>query len=324
MSAATIRSVATTISVVLPTYNGADHIAAAVRSLRAQTVPPWEVVISDSGSTDGTLDIVRAELAGAPFPVRILPRRTAGMVKNWNAAISAARGEFVKFLFQDDVLEPRCLEFFGAAAGAEHRLGMAWCSRRLILEGDPDTHPAAKWLVENPTLDRYMLEIDNRPHPGWRVLGARRLMEGSPNKIGEPTAVMIRTDLLCRIGGFSERLAQLVDVELYYRVMARSWVQFIDEPLAAFRVHGKQMTVKNSEIDAAAADQLELMRVLGQPEIYRYLHPRARRLLREGCEKAGLHGAATYPLYDRCYESARWVKRTGENWLNSGGATPRV
>jgi glycosyltransferase involved in cell wall biosynthesis len=60
-----------TLSVAMATYNGEKYIAEQLASLAAQTVLPSELVVSDDGSTDSTVSIVRAFAATAPFPVRI-------------------------------------------------------------------------------------------------------------------------------------------------------------------------------------------------------------------------------------------------------------
>ena len=59
------------VSIVIATYNGERHLADQLRSILDQTSPPNEVVVSDDGSDDCTLDLVRAFAASAPFPVHI-------------------------------------------------------------------------------------------------------------------------------------------------------------------------------------------------------------------------------------------------------------
>ena len=59
------------ISIALATYQGERYLAQQLDSLVAQRLQPAELVVGDDGSTDGTMHIVRAFAARAPFPVRI-------------------------------------------------------------------------------------------------------------------------------------------------------------------------------------------------------------------------------------------------------------
>lgn len=95
------------ISVVMATYNGGAFVREQVRSLLAQTQLPAELVVADDGSTDGTVDIIRDALAGAPFPVRL--HRNAlnkGYRRNFIEAASLASAPLVAFCDQDDVWRP--------------------------------------------------------------------------------------------------------------------------------------------------------------------------------------------------------------------------
>lgn len=92
------------ISVVMATYNGGAFVREQVVSLLTQTQLPAELVVSDDGSTDGTLDIIRDALADAPFPVRL--HRNAlnkGYRRNFIEAASLASAPLVAFCDQDDV-----------------------------------------------------------------------------------------------------------------------------------------------------------------------------------------------------------------------------
>ncbi|PYL63077.1 MAG: hypothetical protein DMF24_01770 [Verrucomicrobia bacterium] len=92
------------VSVCLPIYNGALYIREAIQSILNQTAVPQEIIVSDSGSSDGSENIVREEARRAQAKLIILPTKTRGMVANWNSAIRAASGKYIKFLFQDDLL----------------------------------------------------------------------------------------------------------------------------------------------------------------------------------------------------------------------------
>lgn len=90
------------VSVALCTYNGEEHLAEQLRSILAQSVLPDEIIISDDGSSDGTLAMVRRELAPVAARVRILEGRAGGVTANFARALAACRGEIILLSDQDD------------------------------------------------------------------------------------------------------------------------------------------------------------------------------------------------------------------------------
>src|SRR5438046_7853769 len=83
-------------SVVLTVRNEAGSILAVLNSLRAQTLPPAEVVIADGGSSDGTGEQIRAwAAASAPWPLRLRECPGANISQGRNAAIRAARHDLI-------------------------------------------------------------------------------------------------------------------------------------------------------------------------------------------------------------------------------------
>ncbi len=93
------------VSVVMPTWNREDTVAAAIESVRLQRYPDWELIVADDGSTDRTAEIVR-EIAESDPRVRLLEREHQGVSAARNAALMAARGEFVAFLDADNTWRP--------------------------------------------------------------------------------------------------------------------------------------------------------------------------------------------------------------------------
>ena len=92
------------ISVAMATYNGARYIAEQLDSLARQTLKPFELVITDDGSTDKTLYLVEAFAKTAPFPVRIFSNSTRlGYADNFLRACSLCVGDLIAFSDQDDV-----------------------------------------------------------------------------------------------------------------------------------------------------------------------------------------------------------------------------
>jgi len=95
------------VSVVMATYNGAEFIGEQLRSLAAQNVRPAELIVSDDGSADDTVELVRRFARHAPFPVHVESNgRRLGYGENFLQAAGRATGEYVAFCDQDDVWHP--------------------------------------------------------------------------------------------------------------------------------------------------------------------------------------------------------------------------
>jgi teichuronic acid biosynthesis glycosyltransferase TuaG len=96
------------VSVIIPTWNRAGLLVAALRSALAQTVPPLEVLVCDDGSTDGSEEAVQAV---GDVRVRWLPGPRGGRPAiPRNRGIRESRGEWVAFLDNDDEWRPDKLE----------------------------------------------------------------------------------------------------------------------------------------------------------------------------------------------------------------------
>jgi glycosyltransferase involved in cell wall biosynthesis len=110
------------VSVILPAYNAAASLPAALRSVLGQSLQEIEVIVADDGSSDGTV-AVAAALARADPRVRVLPGgRNRGAAAARNRAIAAARGDWLALLDADDGFAPDRLArlvALGEARGAD-------------------------------------------------------------------------------------------------------------------------------------------------------------------------------------------------------------
>jgi GT2 family glycosyltransferase len=264
-----------TVSICIPTYNGARFVTEALRSAWLQK-DAAEAVISDSGSTDGTMDLVRQECRNAPIPCRILDKVTPGMVPNWNALVKAANGEFIKFLFQDDRLNAGCITKMMAAAEGNPAVSLVFCRRNIVVEKGSEQGEVAQYLLKYADLHTDFGKLAT-VQPGSKLLGAAALLSHPENKIGEPTAVMFRKDLAISVGLFNEKMHQLVDWEFWLRLMARGDVAFIDEALVNFRIHDRQATSQNVSGQHGIADSVELLQTLSSNEVFPNLHGQSKR-----------------------------------------------
>ena len=126
------------VSVVIPNWNGADHLPTCLESLRRQIYPHVEIIVADNGSTDGSL-----ELLARDYPeVRALPLgKNAGFTGACNAGMRAARGEFVVLLNNDTAADPAWLEEIVAAFGRHPQAGIV-ASKMLLFDRRDTFHTA--------------------------------------------------------------------------------------------------------------------------------------------------------------------------------------
>lgn len=137
------------ISVALCTYNGANFIEEQLRSILQQRRMPHQIVISDDGSRDGTLDRIAKVLASLPadhpgrsVSVEVLRNHEAlGVVQNFQQALLACDGELVALCDQDDIWHPDRIEAAAAHFERDHEVMLVHSDARLVDEfGIPIGH----------------------------------------------------------------------------------------------------------------------------------------------------------------------------------------
>jgi glycosyltransferase involved in cell wall biosynthesis/cephalosporin hydroxylase len=267
------------VSICMPVYNGALYIRDAIRSVLNQTVMPEEIVISDSGSSDGTEDIIREEAQRTKVKLIILPRKTPGIVANWNSTIRAASSKYIKFVFQDDVLHPTCLKEMVTLAESDERIGFVFSPRELLVEASAEGDGYTQWLRRYQNLSQAFGEL-KRSQPGSLLLRSPKLLEEPLNKIGEPTSVLMRRRLFGAIGLFNERMRQLVDMEMWIRLMAVSYVGYISKQLSSLRIHPDRASNRHLTEEICRFEWNCLCDALRTPTIYPLLHRRVQHALR--------------------------------------------
>ncbi|WDZ80924.1 glycosyltransferase (plasmid) [Ensifer adhaerens] len=103
------------IAVVIPLYNHADYILAALQSVSDQTLCPDEIIVIDDGSKDNGYKIARDFLKNAPGAT-VLKQKNQGAHNTINRAIGMAKTDYIAVLNSDDIFKPqklqRCIEMF--------------------------------------------------------------------------------------------------------------------------------------------------------------------------------------------------------------------
>lgn len=102
------------VSVIVPAYNAAEHIADCLYSISNQNLEDFEAIIIDDGSTDATASIVEKIAAKDPR-FRIIRQLNRGVSHARNVGIDNARGKYLTFVDADDALRPKALKRMVAA-----------------------------------------------------------------------------------------------------------------------------------------------------------------------------------------------------------------
>ena len=242
-----------TVSVCLPTYNGADYIEEALRSILNQTYQDFELLVVDDGSTDATLDIVQS-FSDPRIQVHRNPERL-GIPVNWNRCLELASGEFVCVFHQDDVMLPDNLERKVQLLSTDETVGFVHSGVETLVEGSAPSS-FADW-IEDATEDT----IWDGPEY-FRAL----LLNG--NRVCAPT-VLARRRVLLEQGGFDRDLGFACDYAMWLRLCLTYRVGFLARPLVRYRWHGGnashayQFERGVEEITTAARRGLRLYRERG-------------------------------------------------------------
>jgi len=180
------------VSVVIPTYNSADLVVEAVESVLAQTVPPFEVIVIDDGSTDRT----RERLASYGPPVRYVHQENGGVATARNRGVKEAKGDLVAFLDADDAWHPRKLEIQLKVFQRRPELGMLGTGR---LDWPNQPFPQ---LTEASMKEPFDVTLDD-------LIIRNRFLTSS---------ILIRREVLNRVGEFDPSLHGPEDYDMWLRV----------------------------------------------------------------------------------------------------------
>jgi glycosyltransferase involved in cell wall biosynthesis len=253
------------------------HLEEALASIEAQDYPNLEVVFSDDGSTDGTVERIREFAAASRFEAKLLHHQHTSLAGNWNNCVANARGAYIKFLFQDDLMQPNCISRMMELAMRDHEVALVFSPREILFEGVKDeASPAWKIAQSCAVLHSDWSDLREIQH-GAALLADPCLLHGVWNKIGEPSIVLLKKQALIDVGGFDPSLCQLIDLDMWYCLLAVGKVAFVDEALSSFRIHDKQLSVDNAHSGKARNDSMLFARKVVHSPFFEILHPIARK-----------------------------------------------
>lgn len=203
------------VSVVTPAFNARASLARTLASIAAQTLRPREVIVVDDGSTDGTVAAAEAfvpEMRG--IALKVLRQDNRGAADARNRAIRIAGGHWLAFLDADDEWLPAKIERCMAEI-ARHGADMAVHDYIRVENGGERTVDCARHCP--PGTDPFVAQF----------------LYGFISS----TTVVVRRDLVRRVGGFDAALRSSHDYELWLALLAESGTRFCMIPEALSRYH---------------------------------------------------------------------------------------
>lgn len=225
-------SVGPRVSVLLPVYAGAAHVAAAVESVLGQTFGDFELLVLDDCSPDDSAVI--AEAFGDPRIRVVRNERNLGQVATLNRGLREARGEYAARLDQDDVCLPRRLE------------------RQVeLLDADPSVAVVGTWI---DVVDEQGRKVDELRTPLDGVADAVYLALANRLPLAHPS-VTFRRAVVLDAGGYDEAVRYCEDMDLWRRLLlAGHGLRVVPEPLLRYRVHGGQQSSRHWDEQQANND----------------------------------------------------------------------
>lgn len=216
------------VSVVMASFNHGAFVAQAIESVLSQSFTDWELVVTDDGSQDDTVAVIR-RFDDARIKLRVLPENRGASVAT-NDAIGRAVGEYVAVLNSDDFFLPGKLERQVSYLDQNPVIGAVFGLPRFVDErGGPFRNK------HNPLTG--LFTPDNRKRDEWL-----RHFFYHGNALCHPT-VMVRRVCYETVGVFDPLLMQLPDLDFWIRLCSRYEIHVLDEELTAYRILDREQNV---------------------------------------------------------------------------------
>ncbi|HNX52445.1 MAG TPA: glycosyltransferase [Pontiellaceae bacterium] len=217
------------VSICIPTYQRPELLERAIQSCLAQTYPHFEILI-----TDNSPDNASAEIVSRLNDPRIRYRKNEtnlGPYGNINRVAALATGAYIKFLMDDDLIKPRCIELMVAALEKNPSAGLAMAPMELIDENDRRIFP--RFYVFRKMAYRYRYQVGDGLIDRKKIL-QDFLVKDYPCCV--PSGVMWRRECFTRLGYFDPKADFAVDLDFCMRIAAHWDFYYIDQVLSSWRL----------------------------------------------------------------------------------------
>ena len=219
------------ISVIIPTFNRKKTIGRAIQSVKNQSLSPFEILIIDDGSKDGTEEWVKEKFQN----IKYIYQNNQGVSSARNIGIENAYGDWVAFLDSDDEWLPNKLNEQVKAIGLNPEMKFFHTNEIWIRNGI-----RVNQMKKHKKYGGYIFE---------KCLDICRV---------SPSSVLIQKAVFNDIGIFDESLSVCEDYDLWLRITSKYPVVFLDIPLIyKYGGHADQLSKVNDGIESYRIQSLE-------------------------------------------------------------------
>jgi len=225
------------VSVIMPVYNAAHYLPEAIESILNQTFSDFEFVIINDGSADESAEILD-HYRQRDTRINIYQQENKGVTASLNRGLSLARGKHIARQDADDVSLPERFEKQVDYLKHNLQIGVVGCAINLI--NGQGRIIGSNSFQTNPDLLEWVL------------------LFGSP--LAHPS-VMMRTEIVNKIGGYSMKYATAQDYDLWGRLSKHTKFANLSEHLVCYRVHADAISIKSKtkQDDASRLIQKSLL-----------------------------------------------------------------
>ena len=235
----------TTISVVIPSYNHEKYIAEAIQSVLDQTYQDFEIVITDDGSSDNSVKLIK-EFTDPRIKLFIFSENK-GACLAVNNCIENSTGEFIALLNSDDVFLPNKLEVQLNFLNSHPEIGAVFSYAKII--NDDSKEFQGKHFYKNIFIQ------PNRNRFEWL-----NYFFYNGNCLCHPS-ILIRRECYENVGLYDPRFAQLPDFDLWIRLCQRYEIYIISEELIYFRVRDNEANASGNRLENHIRATAELSQI---------------------------------------------------------------
>ena len=198
------------VSVIIPTYNRAGMVKEAIESVLKQTYQDFEIIVVDDGSTDHTREVVESF---SHDKIRYLYQENQRQAVARNYGIREARGKYIAFLDSDDEWVCEKISVQVDILNTYSQIEVLFCDFMNIIESTQEKH---RTFEQYPNTMK-LLDVEQIDHNLFIIKGG--LLESlTVEDLILPSSVVLRRELLERVGYFSETLRNTEDFELFWRM----------------------------------------------------------------------------------------------------------